>query len=190
MKADRETIIMAAADHFNIPDIIDSKRLHKKNEASYDSLGFAVATALCVGHYWDVKIWTSIRKFRFASRPKCDHRISIDQDGQVYKKKKAGRKKPVVQHKQVSLQIHPRDNRLLEEVAEYWGKSGLMREAIRTRVYLEQIRWYEKDYSLHIRPLPGKRYGLYRGDGSCISTDTTEIDLLFNLLPLDIKINR
>ena len=184
---DNKRILMVVADHLNLDNVVEATELKKKNSDRFQQLNFSVAKLQNRGEYWDVYIWLSIKSFRSDNRPKCDHRIQVDHFGQLYKKKKAGRKKAVIQKEIVTFSVHPRDIRLIDEVTS--NRSKLMRRAVTRAAYLEHLKWIYKDPHLHTRPV-AKGYGLYKGDGSCISTHKDEIQLLLNLLPYTLLLSR
>jgi hypothetical protein len=183
----KERILMVVADHLGLENVIQANKLRKKSSSDLNQLNFAIGQIKNQGEYYDVMVWLDIKKFTAENRPKCDHRIQIDLFGQLYKKKKAGRRKSVIQKEMMAFSIHPRDVRLTNEVCD--NRSKLMRRAVRRSVYLEHLVWIYKDPHLHTRPTPNG-YGLYRGDGSCISTHKDEIELLFNLLPYTLLLSR
>ena len=186
---DRERILMAAANHFDLANLIDASLLTFRNADAYYQLRFAVATMRSRGEYWDIMIWTDIKRYRQDKRPKCDLRVQIDSDGGLYKKKKAGRKRKEFQSEMVSFSLHPRDLRLLNNMSEYRGRSEMLRHASVIAIYLAHVRSIKGDNSLHIRPLPDG-FGLYTGGGNCIATNTNEVGLLFDLLPYSYVLSR
>jgi len=187
MKVSKERILMVVADHLGLDNVVQAFKLSRKSSGDLTQLNFAVGQIKNQGEYYDVMVWLDIKKFTAENRPTCDHRVQVDLFGQLYKKKKAGRRKAVIQKEMVSFSIHPRDIRLLKEVCN--NRSQWIRETTRRAVYLEHLRWIYKDPHLHTRPV-SNGYGLYKGDGSCISTHKDEVELLLNLLPYTLLLSR
>tara|TARA_R110000824_G_scaffold123246_1_gene280944 strand:- start:2752 stop:3315 length:564 start_codon:yes stop_codon:yes gene_type:complete len=187
MKVSKERILMVVADHLGLDNVVQAFKLRRKSAGDLTQLNFAVGQIKNQGEYYDVMIWLSIKSFQSDNRPKCDHRVRVDLFGQLYKKKRVGRRKAVIQKEMVSFTMHPRDVRLVDEVSH--NRSELLRRAVTRAVYLEHLMWIYKDPHLHTRPV-SNGYGLYKGDGSCISTHKEEISLLLNLLPYTLLLSR
>jgi len=183
-------IITCVADHLKIENIVNANELRQKKRIEFaEKQQFAVAKIRTYDHYYDVYVWKSVKIYKQDSRPKCDFRIQVDQFGQLYKKKRAGRRRAIVPKVHVGFAMEPRDVRLLEDVSEHWSKSNFLRRATQRAVYLEHLMWIYKDPSLHTRVIPNG-WGLYKGDGSCISTNEDEIELLRTLLPYSLLLTR
>tara|TARA_R110000851_G_scaffold84037_3_gene183504 strand:- start:3650 stop:4222 length:573 start_codon:yes stop_codon:yes gene_type:complete len=185
-----DLIISCVAEHLGIENIISANELRQPKKIDFaNKQDFAVAKIRKYEHYLNVYVWKSVKTFKQDSRPVCDYCIQVDSFGQLYKKKKAGRRKSVNPKDLVSFSLSSSDIRLMEEVIVQRGRSHFIRCATKRAVYLEHLMWIHKDPFIHTRPIPGG-WGLYKEDGSCIATNTDEVLLLRNELPYSLLLTR
>tara|TARA_X000001388_G_C2223317_1_gene120128 strand:- start:45 stop:620 length:576 start_codon:yes stop_codon:yes gene_type:complete len=176
----RDLIISCVGTHLGIDNIIDANEVRTDQQVEFASKqGFYICTVHKKPKYFDVRVWKSIHRYRQKSRPVCDHRVLVDHFGQLYKKKRAGRKRGAYTKDMVSFSLEPKDLRMLDGISETRGRSNILRRSTQRHVYLEHLMWELKDETLHTRPVPNG-WGLYNGNGCCIDTHEDEIQLLLN----------
>ena len=190
MSINRDLIMTCVGTHLGIPNIIPANELRTEKQVDFAiNQGFSVASIHKKKGYLEVKVWRSIKKYRQKSRPKCDDRVLVDELGQLYKKKRAGRRRGAYTKDMVSFALEPRDLRMLELISESRGRSNILRRSIQRHIYLEHLMWDLQDQTLHTRPIPNG-WGLYNGKGNCIDTDEDEIRLLFKQFPYSTLLTR